>query len=234
MLHTDARISGMIATVGGRLIEGVAKKTVAQFATNLAAIVVSGGTACAVLAAGRSSRMGAQKALLEVGGVRLVDRALGAAAASSPTVLVASPEVAGAVAPRSNLRIVVNDDPGAGMRHSLALAHDAVGELAAALAVLLVDTPLVDAALVARMVAARGEADVAHPARDGRAGHPVVFGPRARALLAALPAGDTLRLLRDDPRLSRALVPVDDDAPFVDVDTPGALAALARALRARG
>jgi carbon monoxide dehydrogenase subunit G len=38
-LHTDARISGMIATVGGRLIEGVAKKTVAQFATNLAAIV---------------------------------------------------------------------------------------------------------------------------------------------------------------------------------------------------
>jgi CTP:molybdopterin cytidylyltransferase MocA len=177
--------------------------------------------------------MGAQKALLEIDGVRLVDRAL-AAAAAFPTVLVASPEVASVVAPRANLHIVVNTAPDAGMQRSLALANDAVGERAAALAVLLVDTPLVDAALVGRVVAARGDADVAYPARDGRAGHPVVFGPRARALLAALPAGDTLRLLRDDPRLSRALLPVDDDAPFIDVDTPGALAALARALRARG
>ncbi len=38
-LHTDAKISGIIATVGGRLIEGVAKKTLAEFAKNLAAIV---------------------------------------------------------------------------------------------------------------------------------------------------------------------------------------------------
>jgi carbon monoxide dehydrogenase subunit G len=34
-LHTDASISGIIATVGGRLIEGVAKKTVTEFAANL-------------------------------------------------------------------------------------------------------------------------------------------------------------------------------------------------------
>jgi carbon monoxide dehydrogenase subunit G len=38
-LHTDASISGIVATVGGRLIEGVAKLVVAQFAKNLAAIV---------------------------------------------------------------------------------------------------------------------------------------------------------------------------------------------------
>jgi len=38
-LHTDAQVSGMIASIGGRLIEGVAKKTTAQFAENLAAIV---------------------------------------------------------------------------------------------------------------------------------------------------------------------------------------------------
>ena len=38
-LHTDAQVSGVIATLGGRLIEGQAKKTVAQFATNLAGIV---------------------------------------------------------------------------------------------------------------------------------------------------------------------------------------------------
>ena len=38
-LHTDAQISGIIATIGGRLIEGVAKKTVAEFAANLAKLV---------------------------------------------------------------------------------------------------------------------------------------------------------------------------------------------------
>jgi carbon monoxide dehydrogenase subunit G len=38
-LHTDAQISGIIATVGGRLIEGVARKTVADFAANLAKLL---------------------------------------------------------------------------------------------------------------------------------------------------------------------------------------------------
>ncbi len=38
-LHTDAQISGMIASVGGRLIESVARKTVAEFAKNLGALV---------------------------------------------------------------------------------------------------------------------------------------------------------------------------------------------------
>ncbi len=38
-LHADAQISGIIATVGGRLIEGVAKKTIAEFAANLAKLV---------------------------------------------------------------------------------------------------------------------------------------------------------------------------------------------------
>jgi hypothetical protein len=38
-LQSDAQISGFLASIGGRLIEGVAKKTVAQFAENLAALV---------------------------------------------------------------------------------------------------------------------------------------------------------------------------------------------------
>jgi len=38
-LHTDAQISGIVASVGGRLIEGVAQKTIAAFAANLAQLV---------------------------------------------------------------------------------------------------------------------------------------------------------------------------------------------------
>ena len=38
-LHADAKISGIVATVGGRLIEGVAKQTIKKFAENLAALL---------------------------------------------------------------------------------------------------------------------------------------------------------------------------------------------------
>ncbi|HEX3550127.1 MAG TPA: SRPBCC family protein [Candidatus Elarobacter sp.] len=42
-LRTDAQISGIVATVGGRLIEGIASRTVAAFAENLSRDVL--GTA---------------------------------------------------------------------------------------------------------------------------------------------------------------------------------------------
>jgi len=38
-LHTDAQISGIIASVGGRLIESVAKKTIGEFAANLSKLL---------------------------------------------------------------------------------------------------------------------------------------------------------------------------------------------------
>jgi uncharacterized protein len=34
-IRTDAQISGVIASIGGRMIEGIARKTVADFASNL-------------------------------------------------------------------------------------------------------------------------------------------------------------------------------------------------------
>jgi CTP:molybdopterin cytidylyltransferase MocA len=92
---------------------------------------------------------------------------------------------------------------------------------------LLVETPLVDAPLVERLVAARGDADVAYPIRLGVPGHPVVFGPRPRAHIAALSDGDTLRTLRADPRWRRVEYRIDDDGPFTDVDTPEDLAQIA-------
>lgn len=38
-LRADAKISGVVATVGGRLIEGVAKKQIATFAENLSKLL---------------------------------------------------------------------------------------------------------------------------------------------------------------------------------------------------
>jgi CTP:molybdopterin cytidylyltransferase MocA len=57
-----------------------------------------------------------------------------------------------------------------------------------------------------------------------------VFGPRARARIAGLPDGDTLRALRDDPGLRRVEVPETEDRAFADVDTPEDFARLRAAL----
>jgi molybdenum cofactor cytidylyltransferase len=163
--------------------------------------------------------MGSQKLLLSLDGVPLLQRAL-AAAAAYRTIAVVSPELVDAIAARAGLMVVVNPEPERGMTRSLALADASIADREAALAVLLGDTPFVDAPLLARMAAALGEADVAYPVRDGRPGHPVIFGPRARAQLAAWPEGDSLRSLRDDPRWRRVEVAIEDDAPFLDVDSP--------------
>jgi CTP:molybdopterin cytidylyltransferase MocA len=163
--------------------------------------------------------MGEPKVLLHVGDQRLVERAL-AAGADFPRVLVTSHAVAAHVDSRPGLSIVINDAPERGMTHSLALADRTIVDRSAAIAVLLADTPLVDVALVRRVVEARGDADVAYPVRDGVPGHPVVFGPRVRAAIAGLPDGDTLRQLRSDRRWTRVEVVHEDDRPFADVDTP--------------
>ncbi len=184
---------------------------------------MSGGAVCAILAAGRSSRMGAAKAALRLGETTLLERAL-EAARGRRTALVLPPALAHRWAARENRLIVVNAAPERGMTRSLALADAALGEPASALVVLLVDTPLVDAALVERVVEARGDADVCYPVREGRPGHPVVFGPRPRAELAAWPEGDTLRALRADPRWRRVELAIEDDAPYLDLDTPSDLA----------
>lgn len=41
-IHVEANVTGIVASIGGRLIEGVAKKTTAQFANNLSTLVRAG------------------------------------------------------------------------------------------------------------------------------------------------------------------------------------------------
>jgi nicotine blue oxidoreductase len=111
------------------------------------------------------------------------------------------------------------------MTHSLALADAAIapGE---PIAVLLADLPDCDATAIARVVDAYdATCDVAVPRAGTRFGHPVVFGPAARARIGALPAGDALHRLRDDPALRRRIVDVPDARAFADIDTEADLRA---------
>jgi len=183
--------------------------------------VLSAGVVCAILAAGRATRYGASKAALELEGVTFIDRALRAAAAYATVVVAAAGDAfVMRSAARAGVRIVENQAPERGMTHSLQLGDRALGDPAAPLAVLLVDTPLVDADVLNRIAAASKDIDVAFPiAADGRPGHPVIFGARARTELAGLRDGDTLRELRDDARLSRITIAFSDERPFTDVDS---------------
>jgi CTP:molybdopterin cytidylyltransferase MocA len=153
----------------------------------------------------------------------MILRAVGAAAAW-PTVVVASPPVAAALADQP-VQIVPNNAPERGMNHSLALADAAIAP-DEPIAVLLGDLPDCGAATIARVIGAYdGDADVLVPRAGTRFGHPVVFGPRARRRIAELGDGDGLQRIRDDATLRRRFVDLDDAGAFDDIDTEAELAA---------
>lgn len=177
-----------------------------------------------ILAAGASTRMGRQKLTLHVRGTPIIERVI-AACAHLPAVIVASPQLLEVLAEGERPDVVVNDEPGLGMAHSLRLADRAIPRRRGLL-VLLADKPLVSATLVDAVLehAERAKADVCFPVRAGIGGHPVYFSAGARARIRALPEGDSLRILRDEPALRRVTFECADEGAFADLDDPGALA----------
>jgi len=130
-----------------------------------------------VLAAGEGKRFGGPKALAEVDGERLVDRAVRVlrAGGCDPVLVVlgaAVVEVPGADA------VLVNEDWPTGMGSSLRLVL-AAPELGgcSAVALVLVDQPGIRAAAVRAVLAAhRAGADLAVAAYEDGTGHPVLLG----------------------------------------------------------
>jgi molybdopterin-guanine dinucleotide biosynthesis protein A len=115
-----------------------------------------------VLAGGSGSRLGgADKALIEVDGVTLLQRSL-QAVTSAHSVVVAGPERAGI----GGVEWVQEDPPGAGPVHALAAALDRVER--EVLIVLAVDHPFVTEDLIARLVAAVERGDGAIVNGGGR------------------------------------------------------------------
>ena len=178
------------------------------------------GVTCVVLAAGASRRMGSDKLSQPLAdGSTLMQRAM-RACAGYPAVVVTSSALAATLEPPAGVTVVLNDEPERGMTHSLRLADERIWS-GHSIAVLPADLPLANAATMRTVVEASGGVDVCYPVRaNGTPGHPVVFSPEARKLLGELPEGDTLRALRENPALSRRALPIEDDAPYLDVDEP--------------
>ncbi len=170
----------------------------------------------AVLAAGSGSRMGAPKAVLRVDGARLVDRAVAALKQGGCVEVLA---VVRAGVDVADARVVVNAEPDRGMRSSLALAVDATGAEADALAVLLVDLPGVSTDAVRAVVTAWQPGRVAVASYQGSRGHPTVMAPQSwrAALDRAGPDEGARTYLAAHPELVDEIEVEGDPS---DLDTP--------------
>jgi CTP:molybdopterin cytidylyltransferase MocA len=177
-----------------------------------------------LLAAGEGRRLGTPKALIEVGGRRLVDRGVdllrvGGAAPVFVVMGAVRADVPGAAT-------VHNPDWPAGMASSLAAGLGALPDECAAAVIALVDQPLVGAGAVQRLIAAYlAGAEIAVATYQGEARNPVLLARRHWAGVLATAAGDAgaRPYLRAHADLVTGVECADTGSPD-DVDTADDLA----------
>jgi molybdenum cofactor cytidylyltransferase len=185
----------------------------------------AGGIAAIVLAAGKSSRMGASKPLLPLGAARLVERVVATVAhVGIGDIVVVTGHDSDKVAPileRLPVRRAHNAGYESGMFSSVRTGVGALPGDVEAFFVLPVDYPLVRPEVLDRLIDAfRADGPgILHPSCCGRRGHPPLISGRYHAPLLQAGEGDDLRtfLLRhaDD----EAEVDVEDLTILMDMDT---------------
>ncbi len=182
-----------------------------------------------VLAAGRSSRMGANKLVADLDGRPVVAHVVGALAAAALPVLVVTghdPAAVEAAISGPEIAFVHAADYARGMSRSLAAGLAAVPAEWTSALLCLGDMPRIRPETCRALAALAGSAPAVVPVFAGRRGHPVLWDRSQFAALAAI-SGDTggralLAALGDAVRE----LPVDDAGILLDADTPEALAAL--------
>ncbi|HEY0251012.1 MAG TPA: NTP transferase domain-containing protein, partial [Kofleriaceae bacterium] len=220
--------------VGGLIVEGPRPFPIVQHAGEARTV------AAVILAAGNSSRMGANKLLAELGGEPLIRHAVRAALGSHASRVVvvtgnAADEVRAAVADlphgpsESPVMFVHNPDYATGMASSLRAGVKAVDGARGAM-ICLGDMPKLTSAHLDAMIHAFTAADddraIVVPTFERKRGNPVVWGREHFAAIDALTGDVGARSLLERNLADVRMVALDDEAILVDVDTPAALAAL--------
>ena len=187
-----------------------------------------------VLAAGLSARMGRPKQLLDWGGRPLVRHVARQALDSrlDRVLVVISPAIPGLAAALDGLplTLVAQPDPARGQGSSLALGVAALPPGMQAAMILLGDQPLIDAALIDRLLDAAhaSELTIVAPLIGGRRANPVLLKDRWLPALATLAGDQGARgiIAANQPEL--LLVPVEASAADIDTEEDY------RRLRAKG
>jgi CTP:molybdopterin cytidylyltransferase MocA len=188
------------------------------------------GVVAVVLAAGGGRRIGGPKALLRHEGQYLVERAIAVARAGGcETVVVVIGAQADRVRELANLDgVLVVENPAwsKGMGTSLGAGLTALlesGVPADAALVMLVDTPGITPAAVARVIALPYRAALVSATYSGRRGHPVMLGRDHWTGVTALATGDVGARAYLSAHAGRVqTVSCDDVADDTDIDTPEA------------
>lgn len=187
-----------------------------------------GRVAGLVLAAGAGTRLGRPKALVEVGGERLVDRALRLLVDGGCAPLFVVAGAVGLVDLDVPARVVVNPDWPSGMASSLRRGLAALQGNADAAVVTLVDTALVSPLAVSRLVAAWQSGAIAAVAYyAGKPRNPVLLDESLWPEVSAAATGDlgARAWLRAHPDRVTPIACDDAGSPY-DVDTPDELVRL--------
>ncbi len=181
-----------------------------------------------VLAAGQSSRMGANKLLLSLDGkplLRHVVEAIRAAGMASIVVVLGhEAEKIRAALAGDDLAFALNPNYRLGLATSLKCGLAAAPEACDGAMIFLGDMPNVDPELVKRMMAAFDPAQkraIVVPVKGGRQGHPVLWGRRFFPLLQEKLSGDSgaKHLIAENAEWV-ARIEAAHDGVFADLDTP--------------
>lgn len=186
--------------------------------------------AAIVLAAGKSSRMGFNKLLADVGGKPLVVRTIENIVASKVSTIIvvtghAAQEIELALA-HANVKIVHNAGYASGLASSVKVGVGSARGFDGAL-ICLGDMPLVSADIIDRMIAAFDPSQgrqLVVPVRHGEIGNPVLWGARFFPELKNLEGDRGARGLIELHRAELTEIMVADESASLDADTPEALA----------
>jgi molybdenum cofactor cytidylyltransferase len=184
-----------------------------------------------VLAAGRSTRMGANKLTAEFVGKPVIAHTidvLADAGLPEPIVVVghAADELRNALGKRF-VRYVMAECFADGMGHSLAAGVAAVPGDWDAVLICLGDMPLLTVALVNALTSAVDAEAIVVPVHERRRGHPVLWGKRFFPALTKLKGDVGARaLIEENPKSLREVEWADGDDIFADIDDKSSLDAI--------
>jgi molybdenum cofactor cytidylyltransferase len=218
-------VGGLIKDISHRWRMREYGNLIEQFQTpyNVAAII---------LAAGRSSRMGEQNKLLATVGdnsmiQRVVDATLKAEIFSTTVVTGCQAQEVRTQLQGRDVAFVHNADYREGIAGSLKLGLSALPGDIDGVMILLADMPFINSAHINELIAEFNpatERDIVAPIREGRLGNPIIWSARYIPAMMKLSGDRGARPLLEEFAANVWEVPMGDDAIFMDVDTPAALA----------
>jgi molybdenum cofactor cytidylyltransferase len=230
MLWSVLRANSTLYESEGRTFESFRARQFFRRVTEIVAALQSSPLkiGAIVLAAGRSTRMGANKLTADFGGRPLIARpvdVLADAGLPEPIVVFGhtADDVRTALGNRP-LRFVIADRFAEGMGHSLAAGVAAVPGDWDAVLVCLGDMPLLTVPLIQALVVDASREAIVAPVHKGRRGHPVLWGRRFFRELTKLRGDTGARALIDvNAKSLREVEWANGEEIFLDIDNKSAL-----------